>query len=56
MRHDRDDYDDRPLRRSSACQCFAPGECAGSCPGPDNCPMCEEDDDEAESHEDAEDD
>lgn len=46
-RDDDEDYEPR-RRRSSACECFAPGECAGSCPGPENCPMCEGDTDDTD--------
>lgn len=48
---DEPDYEDLPPRRSSRCQCFAPGECSGSCPGPDNCPMCETDEEEQDDDE-----
>ena len=38
----------RALRsRSTACRCFAPGEAAGTCPGQENCPMCEEEESDA---------
>lgn len=48
MRFDRYDYDpaDDTPRRSGRCQCFAPGEAAGTCPGPADCPMCNDEDDE----------
>lgn len=43
-----DPSDEPPRRQHRGCQCFGPGQCAGTCPGPDNCPMCEEADDEAD--------
>lgn len=45
-----DDFDDEPRQRRqpTGCQCFGPGECSDYCPGPANCPMCQEDEEEAE--------
>lgn len=41
-------FDEVPERRGlPACQCFAPGEVAGTCPGPDWCPLCQDDDEDA---------
>ena len=37
--------EDRSRRR--ACQCG--DDMPGHCPGPENCPMCQEDDDEGEA-------
>lgn len=40
-----DDRDDELApRRRGGCQCFGPGEGPGRCPGPEHCPMCEDDD------------
>lgn len=41
-----DDWLDTPLKQPTACQCFGPGECGGYCPGPANCPMCDDGSDE----------
>ena len=31
--------EDRAARaRPTHCLCFSPGECSGTCPGPENCP------------------
>lgn len=43
-----DPEDDPPARVLRGCQCFGPGECAGTCPGPASCPMCQEADDEGD--------
>lgn len=35
----------RAARRGfGGCRCFAPGEAAGSCPGPDQCPIANDED------------
>ena len=45
-----DDYDlqkevwELKQKKNKHCQCGYP-DWPGSCPGPDNCPLCEEDDD-----------
>lgn len=41
-----DDDDYPPARHSTGCLCFAPGEAPGSCPGPDACPLCNDEEDE----------
>lgn len=35
----------RELARAQACRCLF--EMPGRCPGPENCPMCEDDEDES---------
>jgi hypothetical protein len=40
---DEEDREPAPRRSPTRCQCFGPGEGPGRCPGPENCPMCEGD-------------
>lgn len=39
---DYDAWDDRRAKRAQACQCG--GDMPGRCPGPANCPMCQNED------------
>ena len=43
MQHDDDEPEYDSARTSRGCQCFEAGEVRGTCPGPENCPMCEDD-------------
>jgi len=42
-----DDRRDREWWRKDACQCR--GDMPGRCPGPANCPMCQDDDEDDET-------
>lgn len=37
------DEEDVPRRKPTGCACFPNGDAPGTCPGQENCPMCEED-------------
>jgi hypothetical protein len=53
-----DDFEDfgGPRRGASrGCECFAPGEVAGSCPGRENCPIARAGDDEEAAEPEADD-
>lgn len=45
-RHDPYEDDSPEPRAQTHCRCFAPGEVGGTCPGPANCPLCQDSDDE----------
>ena len=42
------DYEEYERPRFRGCRCFAPGEAPGTCPGQENCPMCQEDEPESD--------